>query len=67
MIDLSSIKFHYSGPQKPQLVDPEFKIQVTQEVQNIQTRVRTPCTPHTIVLEYPNIKYTISSFAFQSF
>ena len=38
-----SINFHYSGPQKAQLVDPEFKIQVTREVQNIQTRVGTPC------------------------
>ena len=28
-----------------QLVDPEFKIQVTQGVQNIQTRVGTPCSP----------------------
>ena len=39
----SGINFHYSGPQKTQLVDPEFKIQVTRRVQNIQTRVRTPC------------------------
>ena len=35
--------FHYSGPQKAQLVNSEFKIQVTRRVQNIQTRVRTPC------------------------
>ena len=42
--DWSSINFHYSGPQKAQLVDPEFKIQVTQGVQNIQTRAGTPCT-----------------------
>jgi hypothetical protein len=41
--DWSSINFHNSGPQKAQLVDPEFKIQVTWGVQNIQTRVRTPC------------------------
>ena len=34
--------FHYSGPQKAQLVDPEFKIQVTWGFQIIQTRVRTP-------------------------
>ena len=32
--------FHYSGPQKAQLVDPEFKIQVTRGY--IQIRVRTP-------------------------
>ena len=31
-------------PKKTQLIDPGFKIQVTQGVQNIQTRVRTPCT-----------------------
>ena len=41
--DLSSLNFHYSGPKKTQLVDPELKIQVTQGVQNIQTRVGTPC------------------------
>ena len=41
--------FHYSGPQKAQLVDPEFKIQVTRRVQNIQTRVRTPCM-HVLLL-----------------
>ena len=36
--------FHYSGPQKAQLVDAEFKIQVTQGVQNIQNYVGTPCS-----------------------
>ena len=42
--DWSRINFHYSGPRKAQLVDPEFKIQVTRGVQNIQTRVvGTPC------------------------
>ena len=35
--------FHYSEPQKAQLVDPEFKIQVTRGVQNIQVCIRTPC------------------------
>ena len=35
--------FHYSGPKKAQLVDPEFIIQVIRGVQNIQTCVRTPC------------------------
>jgi hypothetical protein len=48
MLPLTNLKghrsnFHYSGPQKAQLVDPEFKIQVTQGVQNIQVCVRTPC------------------------
>ena len=41
--DWSIINFHYSEPQKAQLVDPEFKIQVTWGVKNIKTRVRTPC------------------------
>ena len=41
--DWSSINFHYLGPQKAQLVDTKFKIQVTRGVQNIQTRVGTPC------------------------
>jgi hypothetical protein len=47
-IGLSEVKkfqndFHYSGPQKAHVVDTEFKIQVTQGVQNIQTRDGTPC------------------------
>ena len=41
--DWSSINFHYSGPRKAQLVGPEFKIQVTRGVQNIQNYAGTPC------------------------
>jgi hypothetical protein len=45
--------FHYSGPQKNHLVYPEFKIQVTRRVQNIQVCVRTPCNGAHTVYDLP--------------